>query len=331
MYIFHSPNFFIMNKVLSFFWLLCLATITQVVAAQQTVTGNVVDENSETLVGATIVSGSSNAATDLDGNFSIRVLALPATLTISYVGYATQNVEATKSDIGTIQLVAGNMLNDVVVVGSRFAPRTVITAPVPIDNIRSAELLATGQTSFDKQLMYTVPGFNSTNQTISDATAHFDPFDLRGLGPSRTLVLINGKRKNASSLVYINDTPGKGEVGVDMKSIPAAAIDRIEVLRDGASAQYGSDAIAGVINVILKKDYTFSTANVYTGVTTEGDGLFYGYNVNTGFKIGDRGYVNVTHSFSDQAETNRAGTPGQDYLFEVNDAWTQANPRSVWL
>jgi iron complex outermembrane receptor protein len=315
-----------MNKILSVFCLLVFMTITQIAMAQQNISGKVVDENNEGLVGATIVSGNSNAATDLDGNFVIRVAALPATLTISYVGYTTQTVEAKQGDVGTISLAAGNMLNDVVVVGSRFAPRTVITAPVPIDNIKSADLLATGQTTFDKQLMYTVPSFNSTSQTISDATAHFDPFDLRGLGPSRTLVLVNGKRKNPSSLVYINDTPGKGEVGVDMKSIPAAAIDRIEVLRDGASPQYGSDAIAGVINVILKKDYTFSTANLYSGITTEGDGMFYGYNVNTGFKIGDRGYVNVTHSFSDQAETNRAGEPGQDYLFGVNDAWTQANP-----
>lgn len=315
-----------MRKLLSVFLLLSSLLIVQNATAQQNISGKIVDNNNNALIGATIVSGSSSAATDIDGNFTINVPSLPANLTISYVGYATQNVEAKQNDIGTIQLIEGSLLNDIVVVGSRFAPRTVITAPVPIDNIKSADLLATGQTTFDKQLMYTVPSFNSTNQTISDATAHFDPFDLRGLGPSRTLVLINGKRKNPSSLVYINDTPGKGEVGVDMKSIPAAAIDRIEVLRDGASPQYGSDAIAGVINVILKKDYSFSTANVYSGVTTEGDGLFYGYNVNTGFKIGERGHINVTHSYSDQAETNRAGSPGQDYLFGVNDAWTQANP-----
>ncbi|MCC7224555.1 MAG: TonB-dependent receptor [Chitinophagales bacterium] len=315
-----------MKQFLPLVWLFVLALTTPKLLAQQIVTGKVVDENAQGLPGATIVSGSRNAATDLDGNFSINVPALPTTLAISYVGYATQTVDAAKNDVGTIQLVEGSTLNDVVIVGARFAPRTAITAPVPIDNIKSAELLATGQTSFDKQLMYTVPSFNSTNQTISDATAHFDPFDLRGLGPSRTLVLVNGKRKNPSSLVYINDTPGKGEVGVDMKSIPAAAIERIEVLRDGASPQYGSDAIAGVINVVLKKDYTFSTANVYSGGTTEGDGFFYGYNVNTGFKIGDRGYINVTHSFSDQAETNRAGMPGQDYLFEVDNDWTQAFP-----
>ena len=93
----------------------------------------------------------------------------------------------------------------------------------------AAQLKATGQTSFDKALTFAIPSFNSTQQTVSDATAHFDPADLRGLGPSRTLVLINGKRKNQSALIYVNDTPGKGEVGSDMKSIPSAAMQNVEV------------------------------------------------------------------------------------------------------
>jgi iron complex outermembrane receptor protein len=225
-------------------------------------------------------------------------------------------------------LAPGVAFDDLVVVGSRLAPRTVITSPVPIDNIRAAEMIATGQLTFDRMLTYTVPSFNATQQTISDATAHFDPADLRGLGPSRTLVLINGKRKSYSALAYINDTPGKGEVGVDMKSIPAAAIERVEVLRDGASAQYGSDAIAGVINVVLKDDIDVTNVNVFSGATTEGDGFVIGYDVNTGFPLGERGYINVTHSFSDQDETNRAGEPGRDDLFGVDasDPWIQSNP-----
>ena len=100
------------------------------------------------------------------------------------------------------------------------------------------------------------------------------------------MVLVNGKRKNASALVYINDTPGKGEVGVDMKSIPVAAIERVEVLRDGASAQYGSDAIAGVVNVILKDDVDYTTVNFYSGITTEGDGLNRGFDASTGIRVG---------------------------------------------
>jgi len=188
------------------------------------------------------------------------------------------------------------------------------------------DLASSGQFSLDKMMHYRLPSFNSTQQTISDATAHFDPADLRGLGPSRTLILVNGKRKNASSLVYINDTPGKGEVGVDMKSIPVGAIDRIEVLRDGASAQYGSDAIAGVINIILKNDVDMTSGNAYTSITQQGDGLIQGFQMTTGASVGNTGKLTVSMAYEDQNETNRAGEPGQDYLFGVNNSWTQANP-----
>lgn len=165
----------------------------------------------------------------------------------------------------------------------------MITSPVPVDNIMASDLAATGQLTLDKMLTYAVPAYNSTQQTVSDATALFDPADLRGLGPSRTLVLVNGKRKNPSSLVFINDTPGKGEVGVDMKSIPAAAIKRIEVMRDGASAQYGSDAIAGVINIILKDDSEGTDVRFFSGTMDDGDGDYRGYSVGTGIKIGRKG------------------------------------------
>ena len=164
----------------------------------------------------------------------------------------------------------GCLIDEIVVVGTRGKPRTILESPVPIDNINAAELAKSGQTSIDQMINYRVPSYNSSNQTISDATAHFDPSELRNLGPSRTLVLVNGKRKNQSALVYVNDTPGKGEVGVDMKSIPTSAIERIEVLRDGAAAQYGSDAVAGVINIVLK-ERTDLSASIGSGITTEGD------------------------------------------------------------
>ncbi len=258
------------------------------------------------------------AVTDDGGNFSLSVESLPVTLVVRHLGYQVYVMEISSDAFLDIALVDSKLqAEEMVVIGSRFAPRTVMTSPVPIDNVKADQLYATGHLTIDKMLNYSVPSFNSSQQTISDATAHFDPADLRGLGPSRTLVLINGKRKNPSALVYINDTPGKGEVGVDMKSIPAAAIERIEVLRDGASAQYGSDAIAGVINIILKEDYDQTIIRSFGGATTEGDGENYGYSVNTGFPLGKNGSVNVTHSYSDFSETNRAPTPGTDALFGV--------------
>ena len=144
------------------------------------------------------------------------------------------------------------------------------------------------------------------------------------------LVLINGKRKNQSAQVYLNRTPGKGEVGVDLKAIPTAAIERVEVLRDGASAQYGSDAIAGVINMVLKKDYAFSTVNVRSGITSEGDGFNFATDYNTTFAVGNGGHVNLTLGYMNQRQTNRAGTPGTadlpDNARPNEIEWAENNP-----
>ena len=292
--------------------------MTSFLYAQTHTVKGLVSSDEGALPGVSVVEkGTSNGTTtNANGSYTISVSSSQAVLEFSFVGYNTQSVNVDgKSVLNVSMLVAVEQLSDVVLVGSRFVPRTVITSPVPIDNITIEELKFTGQTTVDQMLNYTVPSYNSSQQTISDATAHFDPADLRGLGPSRTLVLINGKRKNPSALVYINDTPGKGEVGVDMKSIPAAAIKRIEVLRDGASAQYGSDAIAGVINIILKDDYEYSEMNISSGITSEGDGFYMGYDLNTGVKLGDKGFLNLTAAYRDQKETNRAGTPHHDTLF----------------
>ncbi len=224
----------------------------------------------------------------------------------------------------------GIQLDEVVITGNRTKPRTVLDSPIPIDNIDIEELKNSGKRTLDRMLTYIVPSFNSQNQAISDATAHFDPADLRGLGPSRILVLINGKRKNQSAQVYLNRTPGKGEVGVDLKSIPIAAIARVEILRDGASAQYGSDAIAGVINFILKKDIELSSFNSSAGITSQNDGFNLSSDFNTTFSFGKEGYINLTLEYYKQENTNRAGTPGISDL-PTNPlpnwtAWAQANP-----
>ncbi len=292
--------------------------VFQIVNAQISISGQVTDEAGNPLIGATVYEKGMKkvSVTNFEGNFSLELSKIPATIVTSYVGYESKETDVTGAGAPLlIRLSEGVVINDVVVVGSRFQPRTAVNSPVPIDNIHASELIQTGKMAVDKMLTYKIPSYNSTQQTISDATAHFDPADLRGLGPSRTLVLVNGKRKNASALVYINDTPGKGEVGVDMKSIPAAAVERVEVLRDGASAQYGSDAIAGVINIILKDDVEYSTLNMHYGQTSVGDGQNYGYDFNTGFKVGKKGYINLTTSYSQQKETNRAPSPGKDLLF----------------
>ncbi len=320
------------KTLLSKFYLLVAFLIPVSIFAQGTITGTVNDASTNNPVpGANVIikGTTTGTVTDFDGNFSLNADSFPVTIVISSVGFETTEVEMSSAQSITVSLEEGLSLDEVVIVGNRSKPRTILDSPVPIDNIGVAELRNTGQPTVDKMLTYKVPSFNSTNQTISDATAHFDPADLRGLGPSRTLVLVNGKRKNQSALVYINDTPGKGEVGVDLKSIPAAAIERIEVLRDGASAQYGSDAIAGVINMVLKKNVEYTTINVSSGVTTEGDGFNFGADLNTAMNIGDKGgYLNFSLSYYLQEETNRAGEPGQDVLFGVGpeNPWIRQNP-----
>lgn len=294
---------------------LFLFVILTVASVEAQVTGTVFDNDGNPVIGATVQEkGTYNGTiTDIDGKFSLTTITENPILSISYTGFANQEVSWNGSDL-SISLQEGTLLDEIVVTGSRGKPRTVLGSPVPIDNINAAELRKSGQTSLDQIINYKVPSYNSQNQAISDASAHIDPSELRNLGPSRTLVLINGKRKNQSSQVYLNDTPGRGEVGTDMKSIPASAIERIEVLRDGAAAQYGSDAIAGVINVILK-ERTTGSVNAQYGITTQGDGTTYGIDVNKGFQLGKNGFINFTGEYSYQDVTDRAG----EFADEVGD------------
>ncbi|WP_299156793.1 TonB-dependent receptor [uncultured Tenacibaculum sp.] len=307
--------------VLSFF-------LTTIVVFAQQINGKVIDENGQPLPFVNVLekNTTNGTSTNDQGEFELSVKNIPVTLVFSSVGYTTLEKTVYKGTSITIVLKEDNVLDEVVLTGNRAKPRTILDSAVPIDNISVKELQATGQTSIDQMLNFAVPSYNASNQTVSDATAHFDPADLRGLGPSRTLVLVNGKRKNQSALVYVNDTPGKGEVGVDMKSIPTAAIERVEVLRDGASAQYGSDAVAGVVNIILKKNISFTEVNVSSGVTSRGDGFNGAADVNHTFTFNEGGFVNTTLGLNYQDFTNRAGEPGKDDLFGVDNQWTKDNP-----
>ncbi len=286
----------------------------------QSISGKVTDQNGANLPFVNVIEkGTTNGVTTSEtGEFTISVKGLPVTLVVSSIGFTTIEKEITSTAYVTFVIKEDNLsLDEVVITGNRAKPRTILDSPVPIDNINSKELQATGQTTIDHMLTYKIPSYNASSQTISDATAHFDPADLRGLGPSRTLVLVNGKRKNQSALVYVNDTPGKGEVGTDMKSIPTAAIERIEVLRDGASSQYGSDAVAGVINIILKKNVDYTEANFSTGITSKGDGFNVAADINSTVSLPNDGFMNLTVGLSHQDYTDRAGEPGGDGLFGV--------------
>ena len=140
----------------------------------------------------------------------------------------------------------------IVVTGTRRVDRTVANSPVPVDVLSAESLSNSGFTEINRQLTQEVPSFNFPQPSITDGTDVIRPATLRGLGPDQTLVLINGKRRHSSALLNINGSVGRGTSAVDVNLIPTIALSRVEVLRDGAAAQYGSDAIAGVINFQLR-------------------------------------------------------------------------------
>ncbi|WP_416382055.1 TonB-dependent receptor [Maribacter sp. BPC-D8] len=262
------------------------------------------------LAGVNIIEkGTTNGTTsDFDGNYTINVTD-DTKLVFSYIGFATKEVSTAGKNTINVQLSEGMQLDEFIVVGSRTAPRSNADTPLPVDVIGAKDLSSTGQATFDKALQYKIPSFNTVQTPVNDATSLLDPYEIRNMGPSRTLILINGKRKNLSALLYTQTSPGRGETGADISAIPTDAIKRVEILRDGASAQYGSDAIAGVMNIILKDSPNEGSATIRTGITSEGDGEMFGVALNNGSSIGeDKGFVNYTIDLSKVNQANRPGT-----------------------
>jgi iron complex outermembrane receptor protein len=298
-----------MRKI-SLIALLCL--MAGFASAQYALKGKVKDANGG-LPGASVmvVGTTTGTATNGNGEYSLQLANGTYKINYSSVGYTTTTKTITigGSDVtADVTLEAGaNQLAEVVAVGSRSSQRTLVDNPLPVDIIGAADLKSTGQASFDKSLQYRVPSFNTVNTPVNDATTLLDPWELRNMGPSRTLILINGKRKNLSSLLYVQFSPGRGETGVDLSAIPQQAIKRVEILRDGASAQYGSDAIAGVMNIILKDKYDFTSVNVNTGVTGKGDGGMYNVSFNSGSNLGGKGFINYTVDMLQQNSAVRSG------------------------
>lgn len=236
---------------------------------------------------------------------------------------------------------AATEIDRIAVTGTRRRDRSVADSAVPIDIISSETLEQTGLTETSAILARVLPSFNFPRPSITDGTDQIRPAQLRGLAPDQTLVLINGKRRHTSALLNLNGSVGRGSAAVDLNLIPPNAIERIEVLRDGAAAQYGSDAIAGVINIVLKEGVERFNASAVLGrhqtsldgvprsgpvaddgslVVAEGadrrarDGKTVTARVGGGFEIGEEGYFNIAAQFRDSNNTNRSGfDPRQNY------------------
>ncbi len=284
--------------------------------ANAQITGIVLDDEGAPLPGASVVvkGTTTGATTDFDGNFSINA-EVGDTLVISYIGFESKEITAEAGEM-SIELSSGVALSEVVIIGSRAPNRTAVESAVPVDVIDMKELNNVApQVNLNQILNYVAPSFTSNTQTISDGTDHIDPASLRGLGPDQVLVLINGKRRHNSSLINVNGTFGRGSVGTDLNAIPAAAIQRIEVLRDGAAAQYGSDAIAGVINIVLNRSVNELNTSVTTGANftknandqTGGvDGESTNVAASYGVPLGDNGgFLNLSGDFDVRQDYSR--------------------------
>ena len=223
-------------------------------------------------------------------------------------------------------------IEQIVVTGTRVPDRSATETAVPVDVVSGETLSNVGVTEINQALSVMLPSFNFPRPGLADGTDTIRPATLRGLSPDQTLVLMNSKRRHASSLVNVNGTIGRGAAAVDLNTIPAAIVQSIEVLRDGASAQYGSDAIAGVINVRLKQDTdggdvmvaygardfdydtpvgaappgaTWPTPSTIGSSGTDGETLTVsGWK---GLGIGDTGYLTLAAEYKDQERTERGG------------------------
>ena len=310
------------------YWLILLMMLFSVAYAQQVVKGKVTNLDGEPLAGVNIQEkGTFNGtSTGPNGEFALRVSSLNSTLVFSYIGYATKEVSLNGQTNLTVKMEEGVVnLGEVQVVGTRSYNRTAVETPVAIDIIDVREVTnAVGQLDVNQLLHYVAPSFNANKQSGADGADHIDPATLRGLGPDQTLVLVNGKRRHQSSLINIFGSRGRGNTGTDLNAIPAAAIERIEILRDGASAQYGSDAIAGVINIVLKSSVDEFSGNITAGahnadpgdsydvkVTRDYDGETQNVSGNYGVRIGEGGFANFTVDYFNSKHTNRPADPAK--------------------
>lgn len=298
-------------------------------AQRQNVSGKVIDaRNGSPVAGASVLVRATKAGTttNTDGSFTVQAAANDV-LEISMIGFKTIIVGVNGRSSLTISLEsASEELAEIVLVGSRHGGRVKTETPVPVDIVNVGQVTATtARMDITSILNYAAPSFNYNKQSGSDGADHIDLATLRGLGPDQTLVLINGKRRHQTAFVAVFGTRGRGNSGTDLSAIPIGAIERVEILRDGASAQYGSDAIAGVINLVMKKTTGVFSGNIGYGTYYDRkynphfekdykqyvhDGAFDGnavtFNGNYGVKLGSNGgFMNFTVNLLTQGKTYR--------------------------
>lgn len=317
--------------------LTCFLFAIMHVQAQQIITGKVSDNTGNPISDASIKSKKTGRGTTTaaDGSFKLQVAA-DDELEVSMIGFIFRTVKTgTATDLSVTLEPSNTELSQIVLVGTRTSGRVKTETPVPVDVVNVNQLsMPTAKMDLTSLLNIAAPSFNYNKQSGSDGADHIDLATLRGLGPDQTLVLINGKRRHQTAFVAVFGTRGRGSSGTDLNALPASAIDRVEILRDGASAQYGSDAIAGVINLVLKKtvnkysgsigyagylDPKFNTAyanDLKTQYEHHGklDGNSIALNQNFGFALGKKGgFINISMDALLTGKTFRQVLDTSDY------------------
>ncbi|MFV0248755.1 MAG: TonB-dependent receptor domain-containing protein [Tenacibaculum sp.] len=309
------------------------------------ITGIVTDSNAQPLPEASVViKGSSvGTTTDSDGKFSIQIKGNSAVLIVSYIGFQSKEivVDESKNYIITLSEDTQN-LSEITLLASRAKPRSDLDSPIPVDALGVAQLIGTGQPDVGQQLQFSAPSFNAVKFGINDLASLIDPASLRGLATDQTLLLVNGKRRHKVSFFSLNHGVGKGQLGNDINAIPAAAIKRIEILRSGAAAQYGSDAIAGVMNLQLNNAKSGGSIKFYIGsglsnpkydnigsnahlagktiYGTVVDGQTAQLSLNFGLPWGETGFINTTLNFQNSEPYDRSGK------YTHPEGWYPDNP-----
>ncbi len=287
------------------------------------VRGIVLSSDNRPLIGATLQEKKSleGTTTDIDGTFEFEIQQ-ENNITISFLGHNSKTLKLLPNIFHTITLLSGQELDEVQVLGSRNKNRVANDTPVAIDFIDIEKTSSkSSQVEINQFLQYAIPSFNATKQSGADGADHIDPATIRGLGPDQTLVLINGKRRHQASLINLYGTRGRGNSGTDLNTIPISAIKRIELLRDGASAQYGSDAIAGVINIVredtdnelnVTSTLGFNNANNNDFFPNSVDGFTYKLGLNYGAKINKGGFINFSAEALSTDNTIRPATSARE-------------------
>ena len=276
------------------------------------------------------------AVTDGAGRFTMSALQ-PGTYDVTFTlpGFAPvvrDRVEISAGAPVTLDIEMSVRLEErVVVLGSRAQPRSVTDSTVPIDVISSEDVVRQGYTDVGDQLRTLVPSYNVNPQPVGDAGRLIRPATLRGLAPDHTLVLVNGKRRHRGAVItWIGNGVADGAQGPDIASIPAIALRQIEVLRDGAAAQYGSDAIAGVLNFLLKDDRSGGSVELHTGGYGAGDGGTYTVAGNAGLPLGRTGFANFSVEYGNAGPTSRSVQRDDAALLRAAGNAAVADPAQIW-